>query len=168
MTSTERPTSERTIDPAQTALGYFLKVSYETPASVVAQGARLAKIIKETGEDPDQLRDALLTDTRRMEEIILIAERMHKENTRAGTPSMDRTKRVVDGVFNNASVLRYLSVPQLDHLSGSVYEYYSHQRPLIFPEEYMQEARDRMLEDKMVIVYGVSKNPSPAFTIYQS
>jgi hypothetical protein len=167
MTQVESPMAERSIDPAQTALGYFLKASWDRPASVVAQGAVIAKTLKETGEDPIQLKIALLSDESRMKQIMQAAEAAHKNNPRARKPTRKKTVEIVGSVFENASVLTYLTNEQLDHLSGLVYQHYASQRPYIYPEEYMREARDRMLKGKIIELYG---QPEEAFvfTIYQS
>lgn len=150
------------------AQGYFLKASFECPASVVAQGAHIARKIKDTGEEPQQLIDALITDDSRIQTIINAASVAHARNPRAATPSYRKACDIIDADFRMADTLKVLSRAQLEHLYGPIYKFYVSQKPNIFPEDSMNSAADAMLRARIVELFGKSKNPPEPFTIFLS
>lgn len=153
------------------AMGYFLDASYRVPGSVVAQGAYVAREARVNNHSVRSLKDALIHDRVRMEKIRLIAEDLHRGSATAPSSiGSAKTWEVVNGVFDQAVDLRYLSVPNLEHLYGPLYDFYRSQAPVVEPgtrEHYMRQAFERMNQGRIVEVVGIPLKPSEPFVLFQ-
>ncbi|MBI2621612.1 MAG: hypothetical protein HYW63_03150 [Candidatus Levybacteria bacterium] len=134
---------------AEIAYFYFIRASMACPASVTAQGAVIALIVRETGENPLELREALLEDQSKLQAIKSVADRIHPDNVRASHDvPMEKVIEVVGEGFALANDFRFLTTEKLELLRGSIYQRFAHNRTGEFPEHSMREAAEAYLRGR--------------------
>jgi hypothetical protein len=71
----------------RTALTFFIHANNQYPATPIAQGATIALLCNESGQNPDQLKMAMLAHPEKLEELTRITNNRHRKIKEANPES---------------------------------------------------------------------------------
>lgn len=108
---------------AKRAMGMFLSASYLSPASVIAQGARIAEQCKNEDLDPSFLHE-LLKDNNGMLLFMIQdkANKVHKRKRKTRKINQNDVLSIIKFDFTMAANLMVLDQSELNNIYGSMYE----------------------------------------------
>ncbi len=138
-------------DLARTAYQYFITASINCPASVSAQGARIAQLARASHHRPEALKLALLGDSRRLKEIQCVASRMHGGSERAPkSVTLEKVKSIVELDFGTAQDLSIALEDQtLVEICTEIYPYYARQKEKFF-ETWIRDRVDDLMHGRQM------------------
>lgn len=112
-------------NPAQIGFEWFINAVKKYPDSGMAMAARIQQFVRESGQDPISLGEALYADDDRIAAIRRSGIAQHKKNnvriSRVPELTDELVRVYVDRAFKNAQRLSVLDDSQLDKITGELY-----------------------------------------------
>lgn len=119
----DQPSDPRNEELSQIGFKYFVAASMQCPASVAGQAAVIALRCKESGENPEALRDALIRDNDKIRKIQQAAIHAHSARGKGPVePAYIKVPNFVRLDFNLAQQMMCLDETYLSEVSTNMYQ----------------------------------------------
>lgn len=131
------------------AMGMFISASYLSPASVIAQGARIAEQCRVKRILPRDLRMSLILRDDLMDKLVIKANVLHANNNKAPEVTADDISRIVRADFEMAEDLLQFKSSELNEIYDKCYKDFSQRS---FSERALAEHVSKMFIAKGLVV----------------